>query len=420
MHTNAPARPPLSAARAEELRAGARFELGRRNIATAETLCREILDTFPEDAECWNMIGVIGAELRLFEQALAAFERALRADPSFEKAAGNRDQIAAAPVPPHRPATDPGLLVIKAWGQGFWSDVDHVLGQLLVAELTGRVPVTHWGENSRFGKPGAPDAFTLYFEPLSSRSIDELRDRPDSAFWPPKWSGRNIDTGEVQKLDGEWSRVSGLFGLGRPEEIVVSDYYTGIATIAPWISPDHALARRDLPALYRFLCDKYLRPRRELLARIDDQVRGLFSDREVLAVHARGTDKFAESQDLAAANRGLLAKAGEWAAGHPDGRVFLLSDSSPLVIQFRQSFGDRLIALPAQRSGSDVAVHFQSRNGHSLGLEIMTDTYLALRAGWFLGNGESNVSAMIEHLRDWPPGRFQLVAPSLHYRRHLV
>jgi len=44
------------------------------------------------------------------------------------------------------------FLLIKAWGYGFWSDVSHVLGQLLVAELTGRTPIVHWGQNSLFGK----------------------------------------------------------------------------------------------------------------------------------------------------------------------------------------------------------------------------------------------------------------------------
>ncbi len=36
------------------------------------------------------------------------------------------------------------FLLIKSWGCGFWSDVDHVMGQLLVAEITNRIPVIYW------------------------------------------------------------------------------------------------------------------------------------------------------------------------------------------------------------------------------------------------------------------------------------
>ena len=43
-------------------------------------------------------------------------------------------------------------LLIKAWGFGFFSDVNHIIGQLLIAELTGRIPIVYWGKNSLFGE----------------------------------------------------------------------------------------------------------------------------------------------------------------------------------------------------------------------------------------------------------------------------
>ena len=42
------------------------------------------------------------------------------------------------------------FLLIKAWGFGFWSDVLHVLGGLMLAELTRRQPVVFWGSNSLY------------------------------------------------------------------------------------------------------------------------------------------------------------------------------------------------------------------------------------------------------------------------------
>lgn len=58
-----------------------------------------------------------------------------------------------------------GFLLIKSWGYGFWSDVEHVIGALLLAEMTGRTPVVHWGGNSYFSDDeggGTP------FEPFSN------------------------------------------------------------------------------------------------------------------------------------------------------------------------------------------------------------------------------------------------------------
>lgn len=399
---------------------GARWELSNGNIATAETLCRQVLDDGADSPDCWNMIGVIAAGIGLFDQATQAFRRALEIDPALEKAAGNLKQIEAATPPPRRPADDPGFLIIKAWGQGFWSDVDHVLGQLLIAEMTGRAPIVHWGSNSRFRDAGTAEAFGLYFEPLSRYRLEDVRDRSDEAFWPPKWSARNLDAGAYQQTEGPWSRLTALRSLARPEEIVVSDFYTGISTLAGWIPPEHPLSGMTLPTLYRYLCGKYLHALPDIRGRVDEFYAALFKGERVLAVHARGTDKIAENPDLGTLNGQLLQEAGTWADKAGASRVFLLSDSSELLTAFRDMFGPRLITLDVQRSESGQSLHFQARNGYALGLEVMADTYLAARADWFLGNGDSNVSAMIEHLRDWPEGRFRLLRPSVHYRRQLV
>ncbi|HTY65593.1 MAG TPA: hypothetical protein VMH36_03005 [Alphaproteobacteria bacterium] len=418
--SHADAGAPARHERAAALIEGARRELSNRNIATAEALCRQVLDDGEESPGCWNMIGVIAAEIGLFDHAARAFRRALEIDPAFDKARGNLKQIEAATPPPRRPAGQPGFLVIKAWGQGFWSDVDHVLGQLLVAEVTGRTPIVHWGNNSRFRGVDTEEAFRLYFEPVSPCQLTDLHDRPDEAFWPPKWSARNLDAGAHQQTDGPWSRLSALRSLARPEEIVVSDFYTGISTLAAWMPSDHPLSKMTLPALYRYLCSKYLHPVRDIQARVDDLFAAMFKGERVLAVHARGTDKIDENPDLGALNRQLLHEAQTWADKAAASRVFLLSDSSALVTAFRNVFGRHLITLDVQRSDSGQSLHFQARNGHALGLEVMTDTYLAARADWFLGNGDSNVSAMVEHFRDWPEGRFRLLRPSVHYRRQLV
>ena len=46
-----------------------------------------------------------------------------------------------------RTMTDARYIVAREWGFGFWSDMGHILSVLLIAEITGRIPVIHWGNN---------------------------------------------------------------------------------------------------------------------------------------------------------------------------------------------------------------------------------------------------------------------------------
>jgi len=49
----------------------------------------------------------------------------------------------------------------------------------------------------------------------------------------------------------------------------------------------------------------------------------------------------------------------------------------------------------------------------------MIDTYLALRADHFIGNGRSNVFAMIAVMKDWAPGGCTLIGRSMLLERNL-
>ena len=112
-------------------------------------------------------------------------------------------------------------------GYGFWSDVDHVIGQLLIAELSNRIPVVHWGKNSLFSDVSNSNAFDLYFEPVSSLAIDDLASC-DLSFFPPKWNAGNLHQEDHHKWYGPFGRQNGIFFLGRDEDVVVSDFHTQV------------------------------------------------------------------------------------------------------------------------------------------------------------------------------------------------
>src|SRR5215469_16394010 len=133
--------PTLEAKNAARLHLATRC-IGEGNLAAANILCRNVLDREQDCAEAWNLLGIVGARLELWDKAIEYFRRA--SDLGWNEAKANLQKIYAAAA--GRPNQHHGgILLIKAWGAGFWSDVSHVFGGLLLAEVTGRKPVVHWG-----------------------------------------------------------------------------------------------------------------------------------------------------------------------------------------------------------------------------------------------------------------------------------
>ena len=321
-------------------------------------------------------------------------------DPAGRKAAGDAG------------ANHPRFLLSKAWGCGFWSDVSHLLGCLLLAEITGRTPVIHWGENSLFGGSAGGETFRRYFMPVNDVTIDQLLGLLDADCFPPKWSRKNLKAENVAKWDGEYSRTAAFDFLRRLEAIVVCDYYIGVVDVMPWIPAAHPLHGKSLPQIFRSLVERYLRPNATVLSRVQAFSRQHLQGAPFVAVHMRGSDKGREDPGSEAANHACMAALAEidrsW-------RILLLTDDDHWFARVKGAFGDRVVTTGAQRTSTTTGLHYDpSADGARLGMEIMTDTYLALRADKFIGNGRSNVAAMIAHLRDWPPGDCMLVRPSLY------
>ena len=135
-----------------------------------------------------------------------------------------------------------GYLLIKSYG--FWSDVEHVIGALLLAEMTGRTPVVHWGGNSYFTDDERGDAFGTFFEPLAALPRNDSAEEVDSIY-PPKWSRDKLAENGLNVWDGAVSRLSGLYLLNRPEHLVVTYFFTQVVELPPWLPPDHWLQGAD-------------------------------------------------------------------------------------------------------------------------------------------------------------------------------
>lgn len=396
------------------------------SLLDAETLLRTCLRRERSNASALNFLGWIAAAVNLPDFAFRYFSEAAKWAPDWQLPRLNlqkvrtllneeREKQALNAVNSKHADQPEKFLLIKAWGYGFWSDVSHVLGQLLVAELTGRTPIAHWGSNSRFGDGSDANAFELYFDPLSNRNVAELQEK-DCEIWPPKWSVGDLTVGEVNKLKGPFSRVEGLYLLGRQEQIVVSDYYTAVINLMPWIPPSHRLFGQSVDEIYFYLVGRYLRPRKEIMEAVDAFYGARLAQKDFIAVHVRGSDKAAEMGDLDEVNNQYRQKIDEYLAAYDLQRIFLMTDDARVLKYFVDLYGDKIVCTDCQRTASNRGIHYEAvPDRRRLGVEVMVDTYLAVRAKVFVGNGSSNPSQIVRYLKRWPENDVHLLGENLYH-----
>jgi protein O-GlcNAc transferase len=369
--------------------------LAQGNLSAAEVACREVLDRDRGNVRALNTLKAVIETIGVPEHALTGL----------------------GPGSPPR-AAGPRYLLIKAWGCGFWSDVNSVLGALLLAEITHRIPVVHWGANSLFGDGSGRDAFGHFFEPVSSVGLRDLPDLHDRDFFPPKWTSGNLQKEDHFKWQGPYSRLSPTYYIGRPERVAVCDFFVGVVDVMPWIPRGHPMQGRRLVEIYRWLIKKYLRPREHILGRCDDFIRSRLAGRRFAAVHVRGSDKVLEIGNLEEVNQAYPAAI---EAIDPAWPIFLLTDDARWLDIIKRRFGDRVVTTSCRRTGTAKGVHKLAgkHDRVGIGMEVMVDAYIAARADRFLGNGGSAVSSMICLLKDWPPGTCVLTCPPRIFERNV-
>ena len=304
--------------------------------------------------------------------------------------------------------------MIKAWGYGFWSDVGHVLGQLLLAEISGRVPVVHWGPNSLFVDSASANAFELYFEPLSDFCLTDLQ-KENFDFWPPKWNHKNLAEGEINKWAGPYSRIAGFYLMGRQERVVVSDFNASIFDLKSWIAPGHHLYGLSLDELYLYFVRRYLHPQKVVADAVDHFYEKHLASSDFIAVHARGSDKKGEMRELDEVNRQYKGVIDQYLVTHECGRIFLMTDDARVLEYFTSLYGNKIVSTDCCRTSSDVGIHYQTvPDRRQLGIEVMVDAYIAARAKAFIGNGLSNPSLIVRYLKDWPKGSVYLFGQNMY------
>lgn len=385
--------------------------LARGNLQLAEFLCRDRLERGDGDLLTWRTLAEIATRAGVHHVAADCWQAARQIAPHDPAvlAAWHAARVAQQRSDAARNArSSPRYLLIKAWGYGFWSDLDHVLSMLLLADLTGRIPVVRWGRNSLFRSPDADNAFTAFFEPVSPACLTDLQ-QPGQRYFPGKWSASKLADEDVGKWEGPGSRCTGLHLLGRDEEVVVSDFHTKVHDLMPWIPADSPYAGLTRSQIYRAIVQKYLRLKPHLAQRVDGLWAERLKGRHWLAVHVRGSDKVHEIRHLHEVNEAYYGAIDKILSVNPALSIFLLTDSAPMLACFQERYGDRILSLDVIRSSSQTGVHYAGHAGVEVGEQVILDAWLAARCDFFLGNGGSNVSVGIRHLKSWPDGTFFLI-----------
>lgn len=378
--------------------------LYRGRLAAADGWCRRGLAAAPEHAAGLTLLGCVATLAGLRGHAVRYFEGAL------PQAAARDSLELLAGLEPEPARSEPGFVLIKSWGYGFCAELAHVLGGLLLAELTGRVPVVQWGGRCLFSGDG--EGFGRFFAPVSAVTVEELSALKSASLFPAGWSPGVL--GRDRPVTRLGTGPAALEYLARRETILVCDGFLGVADLAPWSPPGHRLHGQSLPACCAALAETYLRPRPEIAAAAAAFRAEQFGAGPVTAVHLRGSDKVLEVPEIAEANRRILALI----EAEPTGRtLFLMTDDDALARECRGRYGARLVMTDSRRSRSATGIHYhQNADGPALGREMMVDLLLALEADRFIGNGRSNVSALIEALRSGAGRPSALVLDNQLYR----
>lgn len=324
-------------------------------------------------------------------------------------AALKKRSVAELGLPKTKTRGGPRYVVIREWMEGFWSDVDHVLGACVVAEAAGRFPIVHWGAQSRYASVGGGNAWLRFFLPVSDTSIDSL---PASAtIYPPKWSAADLEGIIETRGIGLDACSCSLEILSREEDVVVSDYHCGVAEFFPYITPDHPVASDSLHETRRLAVARYLKPAPDIIAKVDEFAERNFGGGPILAVHLRALDKVFEQDDLSEINTKYPDMIEAQLTKQPDMKLFLMTDSQEFANWCCERYGTRVVMTTASRSDGQVGLHHRTdvTDPSDLGVEVLVDTLLAARCDSFVGLASSNVSVFVRDLRSWPAGTCTLL-----------
>jgi len=348
------------------------------------------------------------------------------------------------------------FLLIKPWSYRLWSDVEHVLGQLLIAEITNRIPVIFWPTHCLHNGFIHTNGFELYFEPVSNFSIFDLT-KPGYTFYPPIWDADNLLVEDPYKDTWMYRSIGDL--ISSDANVVVADVYFSISEIIPFIKKDNAAYGMPAVEIYRYLFKKYIKIKRDILMEVQGFYNSWLKDwHPLLAVHVRREEDdviIDERKDIAdehywyrnsrkyrtknsknrkrkyrflgkgkmlKANTQYHAEIRKLVNRYSIRKIFLLTDSEEVVEEYRKIYGDSVVFTNCKRlTAKDPAYNMENPVvKRRRGIEVIKDAYLAAQCDFFVGNDFSSLSRAISRIKDWPEGNVKLLFRQREKRKYPI
>jgi len=373
------------------------------------------------DAQLLNRMSAALSLMGDLDGAIDAASLAASADPPDPFATLNRDELwalrdrlddALERLAIRGPMAG-GVMLVQPWGAGFWSDVQHVLGHVLAADVDGRATYIHWAEGSAFARREDSEAWTNYF--CADSGID--RSSVDAAAtygtFPVPWPNAT-PWDRVRERRKASRALSAVDLVGRRHGLIIGSVFTNVHLVRHLLPPQHPLAALGTVACMRALATTWLRPQPWLAERAADFVLRHFGEDPFVAAHIRGTDKHAEQgESLVAINARIGVVIAQTLDANDGLRLFLMTDDLDMEAHYRARWGNRVVFTSARRSRGAQSVHFSvDGDPRADGEEVLVDVLIALHAREFVGNRWSNVASSVNFLRDWPAGAVRLFGAS--------
>ncbi|MGP7818799.1 O-fucosyltransferase family protein [Niallia sp. 01092] len=313
------------------------------------------------------------------------------------------------------------FLLIKSWGYSIWEDVDHVVGQLLVAELTNRIPVVHWGMDSLYSESISSNSFELFFEPISNYTVKDVI-LPNHTYFPPVWTYENVLVEDADKL--KWKNRDLNSMMNSDANVLVSDVYYHVSSIIPWIKEGHPAYGKTPHQVYRYLFDKYIKFNPEIIKEAKQFIHthpDFRDEKPILGVHIRSNALVNEIGQIYNLNNNYHPVIWNFMHSYQCRHIFLMTDSKKYVTEFGKLYGkyDKLIPSDSKKTFLKGRVHpnrsnYPNKRHKGIELEIDTreiikDTYLALQCDYFIGNGYSSLSNTVLRMKDWSESNIKLL-----------
>lgn len=340
------------------------------------------------------------------------------------------------------------FMIIKGYSHNIWLDIRQLLDQLVIAELSGRVPIVHWGSNSFYDGTIYNNAYNLYFEPITNYTIEDVM-KPEYSFFPSTWNPENLlipDPELTTLVDRNIGEI-----IESQADVVVCDSYSHKMPILNYIGEDHPLYGMEARHIYRYLIKKYLKLKPDISQKISKfYYTHHLNDGPSLAVHVRGEyaleDVFSRYRKISYYSQNKIKntpvqntndtlllhqihrlhkinkevtsnkvyhKEIQFLLGRYGIRkLFLMTDSAKVIDEYKQIYGSILEYSEAPRLLDEdkmapyLETHMHRRRN---GINALLDGYLASNCDFFLGDGHSDESHAVTYLKDWPNTNIKLM-----------